>query len=91
MVTLQILVLSFLVRIQVAQLKRLSFEGRFFVLCCLLEVAYRHCCDVSCMQMRASQQLTTQHCKQFSSKHDTPTHDVRVVLTDSHFVLVEPI
>lgn len=30
MVTLQILVLSFLVRIQVAQLKRLSFEGRFF-------------------------------------------------------------
>ena len=31
MVTLQILVLSFLVRIQVAQLKRLSFEGRFFV------------------------------------------------------------
>ena len=32
MVTLQILVLSFLVRIQVAQLKRLSFEGRFFVL-----------------------------------------------------------
>ena len=33
MVTLQILVLSFLVRIQVAQLKRLSFEGRFF--CCM--------------------------------------------------------
>ncbi len=33
MVTLQILVLSFLVRIQVAQLKRLSFEGRFFVVC----------------------------------------------------------
>ena len=32
MVTLQILVLSFLVRIQVAQLKRLSFEGRFFLL-----------------------------------------------------------
>ena len=31
MVTLQILVLSFLVRIQVAQLKRLSCEGRFFV------------------------------------------------------------
>ena len=31
MVTLQILVLSFLVRIQVAQLKRLSSEGRFFV------------------------------------------------------------
>ena len=31
MVTLQILVLSFLVRIQVAQLKRSSFEGRFFV------------------------------------------------------------
>ena len=31
MVTLQMLVLSFLVRIQVAQLKRLSFEGRFFV------------------------------------------------------------
>ena len=30
MVTLQILVLSFLVRIQVAQLKRLSTEGRFF-------------------------------------------------------------
>ena len=30
MVTLQILVLSFLVRIQVAQLERLSFEGRFF-------------------------------------------------------------
>ena len=30
MVTLQILVLSFLVRIQVAQLKRLSSEGRFF-------------------------------------------------------------
>ena len=29
MVTLQILVLSFLVRIQVAQLKRLSLEGRF--------------------------------------------------------------
>ena len=33
MVTLQILVLSFLVRIQVAQLKRLSKECRFFVLC----------------------------------------------------------
>ena len=33
MVTLQILVLSFLVRIQVAQLKRLSFEGRFFCVC----------------------------------------------------------
>ena len=33
MVTLQILVLSFLVRIQVAQLKRSSFEGRFFLLC----------------------------------------------------------
>ena len=32
MVTLQILVLSFLVRIQVAQLKRSSQEGRFFVL-----------------------------------------------------------
>ena len=32
MVTLQILVLSFLVRIQVAQLKRSSFGGRFFVL-----------------------------------------------------------
>ena len=32
MVTLQILVLSFLVRIQVAQLQRLSFEGRFFLL-----------------------------------------------------------
>ena len=31
MVTLQILVLSFLVRIQVAQLKRSSWEGRFFV------------------------------------------------------------
>ena len=31
MVTLQILVLSFLVRIQVAQLKRSSSEGRFFV------------------------------------------------------------
>ena len=30
MVTLQILVLSFLVRIQVAQLKRSSQEGRFF-------------------------------------------------------------
>ena len=30
MVTLQILVLSFLVRIQVAQLKRSSSEGRFF-------------------------------------------------------------
>ena len=30
MVTLQILVLSFLVRIQVAQLKRLSFRGSFF-------------------------------------------------------------
>ena len=37
MVTLQILVLSFLVRIQVAQLKRSSFEGRFF--CC----AYGQC------------------------------------------------
>ena len=36
MVTLQILVLSFLVRIQVAQLKRLSYEGRFlFVICSL--------------------------------------------------------
>ena len=32
MVTLQILVLSFLVRIQVAQLKRSSQEGRFFLL-----------------------------------------------------------
>ena len=31
MVTLQILVLSFLVRIQVAQLKRSSAEGRFFL------------------------------------------------------------
>ena len=31
MVTLQILVLSFLVRIQVAQLKRSSSEGRFFL------------------------------------------------------------
>ena len=38
MVTLQILVLSFLVRIQVAQLKRSSSEGRFFVLCALLEM-----------------------------------------------------
>ena len=42
MVTLQILVLSFLVRIQVAQLKRLSFEGRFF------------CCYVVCMRWRAA-------------------------------------
>ena len=32
MVTLQILVLSFLVRIQVAQLNDSQFEGRFFVL-----------------------------------------------------------
>ena len=31
MVTLQILVLSFLVRIQVAQQERSSFEDRFFV------------------------------------------------------------
>ena len=38
MVTLQILVLSFLVRIQVAQLKRLSFEGRFFVVVCVVMV-----------------------------------------------------
>ena len=38
MVTLQILVLSFLVRIQVAQLKRSSSEGRFFVLCALREM-----------------------------------------------------
>ena len=40
MVTLQILVLSFLVRIQVAQLKRLSLRGSFFlymvVVACLL-------------------------------------------------------
>ena len=36
MVTLQILVLSFLVRIQVAQLKRSSQEGRFF---CFIRVA----------------------------------------------------
>ena len=33
MVTLQILVLSFLVRIQVAQLKRSSLEGRFLFVC----------------------------------------------------------
>ena len=38
MVTLQILVLSFLVRIQVAQLKRLSIEGRFFVVWLLVVV-----------------------------------------------------
>ena len=38
MVTLQILVLSFLVRIQVAQLKRPSFGGRFFVLGGYLQV-----------------------------------------------------
>ena len=36
MVTLQILVLSFLVRIQVAQLKRSSSEGRFF---CFMRLA----------------------------------------------------
>ena len=54
MVTLQILVLSFLVRIQVAQLKRLSFEGRFFLLlCCLHEVACRHCCAVTRLLMQA--------------------------------------
>ena len=38
MVTLQILVLSFLVRIQVAQLKRLSLRGSFFFVyggCCM--------------------------------------------------------
>ena len=39
MVTLQILVLSFLVRIQVAQLKRLSLEGRFF--CCIVCLMWR--------------------------------------------------
>ena len=42
MVTLQILVLSFLVRIQVAQLKRLSFEGRFFL------------CYVVCLRWRTA-------------------------------------
>ena len=36
MVTLQILVLSFLVRIQVAQLQRLSSEGRFFCIATFL-------------------------------------------------------
>ena len=41
MVTLQILVLSFLVRIQVAQLQRLSFEGRFFISTDVLWQAYK--------------------------------------------------
>ena len=45
MVTLQILVLSFLVRIQVAQLKRLSVRGSFF--CCMFcNVVVFHYCHV---------------------------------------------
>ena len=49
MVTLQILVLSFLVRIQVAQLKRLSTEGRFFVFVVFaMGSAVHYCCEV-CM------------------------------------------
>ena len=61
MVTLQILVLSFLVRIQVAQLKRLSFEGRFFCfLHCGERCSFEHiavlgeCHDASIMQTLCS-------------------------------------
>ena len=50
MVTLQILVLSFLVRIQVAQLKRSRFLDRFFV----LSVLWRIRCFVARVVARAT-------------------------------------
>ena len=78
MVTLQILVLSFLVRIQVAQLKRLSCEGRFF-LCVLVSlvggerVAYGYC-RACCICLDASiSQCTTLATASCSSRHFHPS------------------
>ena len=53
MVTLQILVLSFLVRIQVAQLKRLSVRGSFFCfMFCNMVVSIRLFVSSSCNENR---------------------------------------
>ena len=98
MVTLQILVLSFLVRIQVAQLKRLSFEGRFFCVCVGVVVYSTQGVHVVLDYYAPMQAL----CKSPNSPQprlSTPLHNpilasyycFGVVLSDSHFVLVEPI
>ena len=68
MVTLQILVLSFLVRIQVAQLKTTFARKSFFFVKCLHEAAgARHCCVVHGLLMQASHPRTPHHC--MSSPH----------------------
>ena len=77
MVTLQILVLSFLVRIQVAQLKRLSFEGRFFCVGLVWlvgeRVAYGYC-RVCCICLDASiSQCTTLATASCPSRHFHPS------------------
>ena len=98
MVTLQILVLSFLVRIQVAQLKRLSFEGRFF--CVYVGVVV--CCTRGVHVVLGYYAPMHALCKSPNSPQPrlfTPLHNpilasyyrFGVVLSDSHFVLVEPI
>ena len=90
MVTLQILVLSFLVRIQVAQLKRLSFEGRFFCfLHCGERCSFEHIAVLGeCHDASISTHPASHGTSPLSPLH--PTSSI-VVPPDSHFVLVEPI
>ena len=91
MVTLQILVLSFLVRIQVAQLKRLSFEGRFSCFYGKRVVVIDHsrmygiglrCTHRAACRPHASAAL---HLLPYTSPKKF------IWLPDSHFTLVEPI
>ena len=90
MVTLQILVLSFLVRIQVAQLKRLSAEGRFFVVCMGIVVDGALCALVvfdSSAPMHASCKESNAPQPRLHTTYYTPaTPDTpSVVPPDSHF------
>ena len=97
MVTLQILVLSFLVRIQVAQLKRLSTEGRFFLFVCMGIVVDGALCALvvfdSSAPMQASCKESNAPQPRLHTTHYTPaTPDTpSVVPPDSHLRLVEPI
>ena len=91
MVTLQILVLSFLVRIQVAQLKRLSLEGRFFCFyrCwCKRVVVPTNVVAVHLSLMQASDSAHPRHSFAAPLALIPPAF---FVLPDSRCLLVEPI
>ena len=96
MVTLQILVLSFLVRIQVAQLKRSSLEGRFFCLYALVR-AWREMFVPNILRywvgvmMQASTPTQYRMVQAPLSPLLPLSLSSIVVPPDSHFVLVEPI